>query len=158
MGGGGAEDMFSGFGGGGRGGPRARSSRMGGGMPGMGGGGFGGGMPGGFGGMDSPGGGSSAPPPPGEIVRPLALTLEELYTGGTKRLKITRHMRNGGQEERVLEVVYKPGWKKVSLSPEDRVPILTHRARKSSLHRLGMKTSMDKASTSCRRAVHRMSS
>ena len=114
MGGGGAEDMFSGFGGGSRGG-RSRGSRMGGGMPGMGGGGFGGGMPGGFGGMDSPGGGTSAPPPPGEIVRPLALTLEELYTGGTKRLKITRHMRNGGQEERVLEVVYKPGWKKVSL-------------------------------------------
>lgn len=81
----------------------------------MGGGGFGGGMPGGFGGMDSPGGGSSAPPPPGEIVRPLALTLEELYTGGTKRLKITRHLRHGGQEERVLEVAYKPGWKKVLL-------------------------------------------
>jgi DnaJ family protein B protein 4 len=85
-------------------------------MPGMGGGGFPGGMPGGFGGMDSPGGGSSAPPPPGEIIRPLALTLEELYAGGTKRLKITRHMRNGSQEERVLEVVYKPGWKKVNTS------------------------------------------
>lgn len=107
---GGGDDPFSGFGG--RGGGRARSSRMGGGMPGMAGGGFGG-MPGGFGGMDSPGGGSSAPPPPGEIVRPLALTLEELYTGGTKRLKITRHLRHGGQEERVLEVAYKPGWKKV---------------------------------------------
>jgi DnaJ family protein B protein 4 len=80
-------------------------------MPGMG-GGFGGGMPGGFG---EGAGASSAPPPPGEIVRPLALTLEELYAGGTKKLKITRHMRNGSQEERVLEVAYKPGWKKVSL-------------------------------------------
>jgi DnaJ family protein B protein 4 len=82
---------------------------MGGGMPGMG-GGFGGGMPGGFG---ESAGASSAPPPPGEIVRPLALSLEELYAGGTKKLKITRHMRNGTQEERVLEVAYKPGWKKV---------------------------------------------
>ncbi|WVR06070.1 hypothetical protein IAU60_003098 [Kwoniella sp. DSM 27419] len=102
---GGMEDLFGGMGsGGGRGGPRMRSSRMGGGMPGM-----GGGMPGGFGGGDpSP----SQPPPPGEIVKPLALTLEELYKGGTKRLKITRHMRNGGQEEKILEVAYKAGWKK----------------------------------------------
>jgi DnaJ family protein B protein 4 len=102
--------MFSGFGGGGGGrGGRSRGGRMGGGMPGMG-GGFGGGMPGGFG---ESAGASSAPPPPGEIVRPLALSLEELYAGGTKKLKITRHMRNGTQEERVLEVAYKPGWKKV---------------------------------------------
>ncbi|ORY23351.1 hypothetical protein BCR39DRAFT_600833 [Naematelia encephala] len=106
-GGGGAEEMFGGMGGG-RGGPRMRSSRMGGGMPGM--GGMGGGMPGGFGGQESPGG--AAPPPPGEIVKPLALTLEELYKGGTKRLKITRHMRNGTSEEKILEVAYKAGWKK----------------------------------------------
>lgn len=79
---------------------------MGGGMPGMGGMG---GMPGGFGGDPSP----SAPPPPGEITKPLALTLEELYKGGTKKLKLTRHMRNGGQEEKILEVAYKAGWKKV---------------------------------------------
>ena len=93
-----------------------RSSRMGGGMPSMGGmggmpGGMGGGMPGGFGAEPS----SSAPPPPGEIVKPLALTLEELYKGGTKRLKLTRHLRNGGQEEKVLEIAYKAGWKKVKL-------------------------------------------
>ena len=117
MGGGGGEDFFQnigGGGGGGRGGPRMRSSRMGGGMPGMSGmGGMGGGgMPGGFGGEPSP---REAPPPPGEIIKPLALTLEELYKGGTKRLKITRHMRSGAQEERVLEVAFKAGWKKVSL-------------------------------------------
>lgn len=117
------EDMF---GGGGRS-SRTRSSRMGGGMggmpgmggmggmPGMGGGGMpgmggmGGGMPGGFGGG---GGQQEAPPPPGEIVKPLALSLEELYKGGTKRLKITRHMRSGTQEEKILEVAYKAGWKK----------------------------------------------
>ncbi|OCF41525.1 chaperone regulator [Kwoniella heveanensis CBS 569] len=101
---GGMEDLFGGMGGGGgRSGPRMRSSRMGGGMPGM-----GGGMPGGFGGDPSP----SNPPPPGEITKPLALTLEELYKGGTKRLKITRHMRTGSQEEKILEVAYKAGWKK----------------------------------------------
>lgn len=67
-----------------------------------------GGMPGGFG--DEPS--SSAPPPPGEIIKPLALTLEELYKGGTKRLKITRHLQSGGQAEKILEVAYKAGWKK----------------------------------------------
>ena len=68
-----------------------------------------GGMPGGFGGEPSP---SAPPPPPGEIVKPLALSLEDLYKGGTKRLKITRHLRNGGQEEKILEIAYKAGWKK----------------------------------------------
>lgn len=75
-----------------------------GGMPGMGGMG---GMPGGFG--DEP---SSSAPPPGEIIKPLALSLEELYKGGTKRLKITRHLQSGGQAEKILEVAYKAGWKK----------------------------------------------
>ncbi|WWC66189.1 uncharacterized protein I206_100090 [Kwoniella pini CBS 10737] len=105
-GGGGMEDIFGGMGGG-RGGPRMRSSRMGGGMP----GGFGGGM-GGMGGGDPHGQSSTKPPPPGEIIKPLALTLEELYKGGTKRLKITRHLQNGSQEEKILEVAYKAGWKK----------------------------------------------
>ena len=82
-----------------------------GGMPMGGGGAFGGGggMPGGFG---DDMGGSAARPPPGEIVKPLALSLEELYKGGTKKLKITRHMRSGASEEKILEVVYKAGWKK----------------------------------------------
>ncbi|WVQ82671.1 hypothetical protein IAT38_004803 [Cryptococcus sp. DSM 104549] len=107
-GGGGAEDIFGSMGGGG--GPRMRSSRRGGGgMGGMGGGMGGmGGMPGGFGGGEP----SPSLPPPGEIVKPLALTLEELYKGGTKRLKITRHLRNGSQAEKILEVAYKAGWKK----------------------------------------------
>jgi DnaJ family protein B protein 4 len=117
---GGMDDMFGG--GGARAGGRGRGARMGGGMPGMGGmggmpgmgggmPGMGGGMPGGFGGGGAEPS-SSNPPPPGEIVKPLALSLEELYKGGTKRLKITRHMRNGGQEEKILEVAYKAGWKK----------------------------------------------
>nr|ODN87502.1 chaperone regulator [Cryptococcus depauperatus CBS 7841] len=103
MGGSGGDDIFSSIGGGGfggssRGGPRMRSTRMGGGM---------GGMPGGFA-SESP----SNPPPPGEITKPLALTLEELYKGGTKKLKITRHLRTGAQAEKILEVAYKAGWKK----------------------------------------------
>jgi DnaJ family protein B protein 4 len=74
-----------------------------------------GGMPGGFPGMGGdPSPSSAPPPPPGEIVKPLALTLEELYKGGSKRLKLTRHMRGGAQEEKILEVAYKAGWKKVS--------------------------------------------
>lgn len=75
-----------------------------------------GGMPGGPGGRRRAGPQrqeSSAPPPPvAEITRPLALTLEELYTGGTKRLKITRKLRNGSEEGKVLEIAYKAGWKK----------------------------------------------
>lgn len=129
-GGGGGGDPFGGGGAsfGGGGGPRVRTTRMGGGMPGMGGmggmggmpgmGGMGGGMGGGRGGMGGMPGGfgggepSSPPPPPQEIVKPLALTLEELYKGGTKRLKLTRHLRNGSTEEKILEVAYKAGWKK----------------------------------------------
>ncbi|KAJ9108873.1 hypothetical protein QFC21_000193 [Naganishia friedmannii] len=55
---------------------------------------------------------SGPPPPPQEITRPLALSLEEMYKGGTKRLKITRRRANGTEEERVLEIAYKAGWKK----------------------------------------------
>lgn len=112
-GGGGQEDFFTNLGGGGGGrGGRGRSSRMGGGMGGMPGmAGMGGGMPGGFGGGPEPS--QSELPPLVDIVKPLALTLEELYKGGTKRLKITRHLKTGGQEEKILEVAYKAGWKKV---------------------------------------------
>lgn len=76
-------------------------------------GGFGGGAPRG---SRRPGMGqqpsSAPPPPPQEITRPLALSLEELYKGGTKRLKITRRRADGSEEERVLEIAYKAGWKK----------------------------------------------
>ncbi|KIO16404.1 hypothetical protein M407DRAFT_16396 [Tulasnella calospora MUT 4182] len=48
---------------------------------------------------------------PQEVVRPLKLTLEELRTGTTKKLKIGRKLLNGKQEERVVEVNVLPGWK-----------------------------------------------
>jgi hypothetical protein len=72
--------------------------------------------------------------------------LEELYAGGTKKLKITRHMRNGSQEERVLEVAYKPGWKKVCLTRLFQCCILIVRAPKSNSLEQVMRMSMGRAS------------
>jgi DnaJ family protein B protein 4 len=51
------------------------------------------------------------PPAPSELVKPLALSLEDLYTGTTKRLKLTRKLASGGSEEKVLTITVKPGWK-----------------------------------------------
>lgn len=79
------------------------------------------GMPGGFGGMGSrkrpshhhaptPGtpNGSSGP---SEVNRPLKVSLEDLYTGTTKKLKVGRKLLSGGLEEKILEVEVQPGWK-----------------------------------------------
>lgn len=46
-----------------------------------------------------------------EIVKPLKLSLEELYKGTTKKLKLTRKLLNGKVEEKVVEINAKPGWK-----------------------------------------------
>ena len=40
------------------------------------------------------------------------MSLEELYTGTTKKLKVGRKMLNGKTEEKVLTIDVKPGWKK----------------------------------------------
>lgn len=99
---------------------------FGGGMPGMGGGPFGGGMPGMGGGMPGMGGhpfgggpmgGHSGPVKDKPITKHLQCTLEELYSGSTRKLKITRTIFGAsGQasrtEEEILEVNVKPGWKK----------------------------------------------
>lgn len=120
MGGGGGDPFSSGTrtrrGGGG-------SSGMGG-MPGMGGMGGMGGMPGGFGGGSPFGGGgmdfdmgggpsssSSAAPEKKDFERPLPVSLEDLYKGAKKKLKIGRRTLSGRQEENILEVDVKPGWK-----------------------------------------------
>lgn len=50
-------------------------------------------------------------PQPSELVKPLALSLEDLYSGATKRLKLTRKLVSGGSEEKVLSITVKPGWK-----------------------------------------------
>lgn len=87
-----------------------------GGMPGMGGGPFGGmgGMPGMHGG---PMGGHSGPVKDKAITRQLGCTLEELYSGSVRKMRITRTIfdaqgRPTRTEEEILEVNVKPGWKK----------------------------------------------
>ena len=59
-----------------------------------------------FGGGGGRGGGGSAAP----IKRQLQVSLEELFAGCTKRIKVTR-ARGGKPEEKVLEIAVKPGWK-----------------------------------------------
>jgi len=58
-------------------------------------------------------GGRNAPSSsePSEITRPLKVSLEDLYNGTTKHLKIGRRLLSGETEERVLEIVVQPGWK-----------------------------------------------
>ena len=51
------------------------------------------------------------------IKRSLACTLEELYTGATKKVKVTRQRlapdgKSARNEEKILEIPIRPGWKK----------------------------------------------
>ncbi|PWN37937.1 DnaJ-domain-containing protein [Meira miltonrushii] len=136
MGGGGGAGGFSsmfdgmddGMGGGGsrsrRGGPSMGGmGGMPGGMGGMGGmhGGMGGmgGMPGGMGGFDfgsgghgHPGGRSESEVEIKDIEKPLQVSLEDLYKGTTKKLKVGKRFLNGEKDEKVLTIDVKPGWKK----------------------------------------------
>ncbi|CEM18629.1 unnamed protein product [Vitrella brassicaformis CCMP3155] len=106
------DDMPPGFGGPGV--FRIGPGMMGGGFPGnMGGMG---GFPGGMGGMGGMGGGMAGMghPRPRPYEMDLNLSLEDLYSGTTKKLKITRTRYNNGvptKEPKVLEVEIKPGWK-----------------------------------------------
>ncbi|CAO1624985.1 unnamed protein product [Jaminaea pallidilutea] len=127
MGGGGGGSSRTRRGGGGGGGGMPGMGGMGGmgGMPGMGGmGGMGmGGMPGGFGDMDmdggAPGGGGGGgrpgspggPSAPKDFEKKLPVTLEDLYKGARKKLKIGKRTLSGGTEENILEVDVKAGWK-----------------------------------------------
>ncbi|EIW57283.1 DnaJ-domain-containing protein [Trametes versicolor FP-101664 SS1] len=76
---------------------------------------FFGGMPGGMprGGRASPRQprAPASPSQPSEITRPLKVSLEDLYSGATKHLKVGRRLLNGGTEEKVLEIQISPGWK-----------------------------------------------
>lgn len=116
----GLADLFGGMGG--AGGPakrpRARAghahgggdpSGMGGGMGGMPGmGGFSG--MGGFPGMAGGAGGSAPPEATPPVVHTVGVTLEDLYSGVTKRMRIQRQ-REGKQDEKIVELVIKKGWK-----------------------------------------------
>lgn len=70
-------------------------------------GGFGGagGMPGGFGGR------SARRPEPETVTMPLTISLEDLYSGTTKKLKINRKDPSGAKGSKVLEIKINPGWK-----------------------------------------------
>lgn len=100
--------MFGGGGGGHDSDDDLHSHFFGGGMP--------GGMPNGAGGSRARGGRGrteTAPSPatPSEITRPLKVSLEDLYSGTTKRLKVGRKLLSGGTEDKVLEIQVHPGWK-----------------------------------------------
>lgn len=96
MGGMDVDDDFGGFGGGG-GARRAGGARA----------GFRG-MPGGF----SMGGDAEPEEATQEVTKTLPVSLEDLYKGTTKKLKIGRRLASGGTEEKVLQIDVKPGWKK----------------------------------------------
>jgi DnaJ-class molecular chaperone len=84
-------DIFGGFGGMGGGG-RARASRM----------------PGGF--SFSFGGEPPPPQAPPPYTVNVSCTLEQLFTGTVKKLKITRNVF-GRDEEKVIDLEVRPGWK-----------------------------------------------
>lgn len=60
--------------------------------------------------------GKRAPSPaksekPSEITRPLKVSLEDLYNGAAKHLKVGRKLLDGTTEDKVLEIQIHPGWK-----------------------------------------------
>lgn len=65
------------------------------------GGGFGGGF-GGFGGRKGT---------PSLVRRTVQVTLEDLFTGAVKKLKVTRKSKAGDVTEKILQLTIKPGWK-----------------------------------------------
>ncbi len=91
-------------------GMKGGGGRRGGGMP--------GGMPQGFEQLfQQQGGGrrqNSSRHVPAKAEVQLPCTLEVLYTGATKKLKVTRRLRDGGTQEKILQVSIQPGWKKAT--------------------------------------------
>ncbi|KAF9533924.1 hypothetical protein CPB83DRAFT_804929 [Crepidotus variabilis] len=48
---------------------------------------------------------------PSEITKPLKVSLEELYSGAMKHLKVGRRLLDGSTEDKVLDIQIHPGWK-----------------------------------------------
>ncbi|KAI3607426.1 hypothetical protein WG66_004920 [Moniliophthora roreri] len=48
---------------------------------------------------------------PAEITRSLKVSLEDLYSGTVKHLKVGRRLANGTTEDKVLDIQIHPGWK-----------------------------------------------
>jgi len=107
FGGNGGGARFSSFGGQGQGGGINMADILSG-MGGM------GGMPGGMGGMPGGmgGGGFNRGPRKGaaKVVK-MPFTLEQLATGHTKKIKVTRTLLNGQTEAKTVEISVKPGYK-----------------------------------------------
>ncbi|KAI9202430.1 uncharacterized protein BJ171DRAFT_476640 [Polychytrium aggregatum] len=59
------------------------------------------------------GGRSSHASQPQSVKRSLAVTLEDLYTGATKKLKVTRKVLSSSNRdpEKILQIDVRPGWK-----------------------------------------------
>ncbi|KAF8071817.1 hypothetical protein FPV67DRAFT_1482820 [Lyophyllum atratum] len=53
----------------------------------------------------------SPPSAPSEITRPLKVSLEDLYNGAVKHIKVGRRLLDGTTEDKVLEIHVHPGWK-----------------------------------------------
>lgn len=68
-----------------------------------------GGMPGGFSSF-SFGGEPPEPQAPEPLVLNIPCTLEQLFTGTSKKLKVTRKV-NGNDQENIINLDIKPGWK-----------------------------------------------
>lgn len=73
-------------------------------------------MPGGMGGTGGPRQSRTTSQPKSggaqnEITRPLKLSLEDLYGGAMKHMKVARRKLDGTTEEKVLEIAVQPGWK-----------------------------------------------
>lgn len=101
-----------GMGGSGGGGDDFGFGGFGGGAP----GGFGGGMPGGFGGHSA-----RSRPEPDTVTISLPVSLEDMYHGGVKKMKLNRKGINGTKESKVMSINIKPGWKagtKINFSNE----------------------------------------
>ncbi|KAJ3714067.1 DnaJ C terminal domain-containing protein [Lentinula raphanica] len=54
---------------------------------------------------------SKRPSPSSEITRPLKVSLQDLYSGAVKHLKVGRKLLNGTTEDKVLDIQVHPGWK-----------------------------------------------
>lgn len=67
-----------------------------------------GGMPGGMPHSQSR---HARPPQPSEVTRPLKVSLEDLYNGTLKRMKVGRKLRDSSMEDKILDIQIHPGWK-----------------------------------------------
>ena len=78
---------------------------------------------------------ASQPPPEkrSDIIKPLKVSLNELYSGTEKRLKVGRRLLDGTTEDKALEVQIHPGWK-ISLRDLEGVGVSDFSSRSPLVH------------------------